>query len=65
MGKCKDCKHWSVNEFDGTCGRIGDRASCHMPEVLGDLAEVQSTYDVTKSWLQTSPEFGCVLFEGN
>ncbi len=68
MGLCKDCKHWQPNEDgkQGSCLIIDDICGCcwgdnALPE--GELAQIQSSYDVTHSNLVTAPEFGCVLFE--
>lgn len=73
MKTCATCKYWNtdtrmdhiVEGVEGTCGRIGYKDGCIYPDNLptGELAQVQTTYDYSHSFLQTNAAFGCVLHE--
>jgi hypothetical protein len=68
--KCKDCKFWEpisdgkqgpCLRIDGLDGQDDDYFRTDLPD--GTLAQAQANYGHTGVWLQTAPDFGCVLFE--
>ena len=76
MGTCSNCKYWSqeeTNRYDhtkgtnqGKCTVIGYECGvtvCQDKLPDDQLAQIQSTYDVTHSELITRGTFGCVLHE--
>jgi len=64
--RCGTCRHWNTtNEVQGICKRIGEAsgAVAELDIPAGEKAQVQSSYDVTNSFLATTHDFGCVLHE--
>ena len=56
---CKDCKYWQ----DGECNRVKSwlphEDETRRMDVCADAADTTNL----SCWLETGPNFGCVLFE--
>lgn len=64
MKNCGTCRFWEIkNDQRGVCGAIpGDQLDWDPKRPNKALAGVFDSYG-SLGWLETAPEFGCVLHE--